>query len=285
MRADASRDLFRTVLNKDRQNERLKTPFGASLARALERRGLSVEKIYPTGDALARRLLAEYGAMFIASDAVSVPPQIVFKSEEEVSAFQRESGLRAAEIEGVEIELQPAALEALLDARREAERLGLKITPRGGSEAARRSFADTQRLWDSRCLPAIEHWRERGELSTEECETLCCMGLREQVESVLALEGRGLFFSKDFTKSILQSVAAPGASQHLAALAFDASEFQDARVSLALARQGWFQTVLSDLPHFTFLGHDEARLPALGLKRVEMHGQVFWIPDMEGEEG
>ena len=50
-----------------------------------------------------------------------------------------------------------------------------------------------------------------------------------------------------------------------------------------LARHGWFQTVLSDLPHFTYLGLDEHELSARGLRRVEAAGQTFWVPDMNRE--
>ena len=105
------------------------------------------------------------------------------------------------------------------------------------------------------------------------------MALREQVAAVIELEARGIFFSKDFKKSILRSVAAPGASQHLSMLAFDAAEIADARARNTLARRGWFQTVLSDLPHFTYLGLEESELPARGLRRVEERGQTFWIPN------
>src|SRR5438309_1046001 len=52
------------------------------------------------------------------------------------------------------------------------------------------------------------------------------------------------------------------------------------RVREILATHGWFQTVLSDLPHFTFLGLNEDELPGRGLKRIEVHTQVFWIPDV-----
>ena len=57
-------------------------------------------------------------------------------------------------------------------------------------------------------------------------------------------------------------------------------EFADARVREILAEHGWFQTVLSDLPHFTFLGLKEEELPTRGLKNVEVDGQKFWIPDV-----
>ena len=147
-------------------------------------------------------------------------------------------------------------------------------------EAGRRSFEDSLRLWHSRCDPALDHWCARGRLSEGEAERVRRLSPREQVAAVLELEGGGLFFSKDLSKSILRSVAAPGASQHLAMLAFDAAEFADARVRRLLARHGWFQTVLSDLPHFTYLGLAERDLPARGLRRVESGAQTFWVPEM-----
>src|ERR671928_99789 len=69
---------------------------------------------------------------------------------------------------GARIELQPAAMDALLAAREEALKQGLDITPRGGTEAARRSFQDTLRLWDTRFLPALAYWSKRGRLSREQ---------------------------------------------------------------------------------------------------------------------
>ena len=151
-------------------------------------------------------------------------------------------------------------MAALLDARAEAARAGLRVTPRGGSEAGRRSYADSLRLWRSRCDPALDHWCAQGRLEGEEAERLRRLPLREQASAVLELERGGIFFSKDFKKSILQSVAAPGASQHLAMLAFDIEEFSDPRVCRLLARHGWFQTVLSD-PRLT-PRREERRPPA-----------------------
>ena len=52
------------------------------------------------------------------------------------------------------------------------------------------------------------------------------------------------------------------------------------RVRQVLARHGWFQTVKSDLPHFTFLGVAEMDLPYLGLRRVEVRAQAFWVPNV-----
>jgi hypothetical protein len=176
--------------------------------------------------------------------------------------------------------LQPAAMDALIEARVEAQREGLDISPRDGSEAARRSYADTVRLWETRFLPALSYWMKRGRLTKEQVARLKALPLTEQVREVLELEKQGIYFSKDFSKSILYSIAAPGSSQHIMMLALDVEQFQDERVRRILARHGWFQTVKSDLPHFTFLGLDEAGLPGRGLERVQSGSQAFWIPNV-----
>lgn len=270
---------------------RLRAPFYVALLRALERRGMRLEEVCPVGDPVACRVLEEYGSIFVAGDSVVVPHRCVFESEDEVLSFQREAGWQSAhfpssrpEQPDAVIELQPAAMRALLAAREEAAARGLTMTPRGGGEAARRTFADTVRLWDSRCHPALEHWCAEGRLQGVEAERVRGLDLREQVEAVLKLETEGMFFSTDFSKSILLSVAAPGASQHLAMLAFDLVEFRDDTVRKLLARHGWFQTVVSDLPHFTYLGLEEEELPRRGLRRVRLGAQSFWVPDL-GEAG
>lgn len=256
------------------------SPFYRALERALRLRGIAIEDICPPKDAIARRVLHDYGAMFVGADTVLPPPVCVFQSEEEVAQFQETAGFTPAEIEGAVIELQPAATEALLRARDVAQKEGLHITPRDGAEAARRNYADTVRLWQSRFFPALDHWTEWERLSADQTESLRELSTNEQVAAVLELETEGIFFSKDFSKSVLYSIAAPGTSQHIAMLAFDANEFLEARVREILAAHGWFQTVLSDQPHFTFLGLREDELPTRGLKSVEANGQAFWIPDV-----
>ena len=63
-------------------------------------------------------------------------------------------------------------------------------------------------------------------------------------------------------------------------LALDVKEFENARVRSTLAKHGWYQTVTSDLPHFTYLGVEESELSRLGLKQVTNSGRVFWVPDI-----
>ncbi|MBV9926213.1 MAG: hypothetical protein JOZ96_14430 [Acidobacteria bacterium] len=253
--------------------------FDEALSTALARRGGAARVTCDGRDPVARRILNEYGAVFFAAGGATPPPVCIFGGAEEVDSFQRAAKVSAQEMGGAVIELQPAAMRALLAARAEAQVEGLDITPRDGSESARRGYADTVRLWNSRLLPALEYWRGQGRLTGEEAERVRRLPVREQVGAVLELERAGVYFSKDFSKSILYSVAAPGASQHLSLLAFDAAEYADARVRQVLARHGWFRTVRNDCPHFTYLGLPESRLPAHGLKRIDTRDGEFWVPN------
>ncbi|HKO98626.1 MAG TPA: hypothetical protein VJU86_16630 [Pyrinomonadaceae bacterium] len=250
------------------------------LRKALKKRKTMVESICPPSDVVARRVLEDYGAIFIADKKVKIPPVCIFTSESQVEKFQDDADYITETIAGADIELQPEAMKALLKAREEAQKEGLDITPRDGPEAARRSYKDSLELWNTRFLPALDYWLEQGRLNEEQVEQLKKLPLHPQIAHVLELEKNGIFFSKDLSKSILYSIAAPGTSQHIAMLAFDVNEFLDLRVREILAKHGWFQTVLSDLPHFTFLGLKEKDLPKNGLKSVEVDGQVFWIPNV-----
>jgi hypothetical protein len=267
--------------DKEKRTEGAAVGFYKALEGALKARGLRLEEVCDRMDPVGRRILEDYGAVFVAARNVQPPPVCIFRSAEEVERFQAEAQFRAAVVGGSRIELQPAAMEALLDAREEARARGLDITPRGGTEAARRSYQDTVRLWNTRFLPALSYWMKRGRLSKAEVARLKALSLTEQVREVLELEKSGIFFSKDLSKSILYSIAAPGTSQHIMMLALDVEQFMDARVRRILADHGWFQTVKSDLPHFTYLGLEEKELPARGLRPVESGSQLFWIPNVE----
>jgi hypothetical protein len=231
-------------------------------------------------DEVGRRLLTDYGAMFVARGGAVPPPVVIFADEAEVNNWQAGLKTMRADFGGIEVELQTSAMTALMEARSEARKSQLDITARG-TDAARRSYAETVRLWQSRVDPGLSHWAQAGQLTEQEAARIRLLLPREQIPEILRLEAEGLYFSKDFSKSILYSVAAPGASQHLSMLAFDVKENEDATVRAILARHGWFQTVSSDTPHFTFLGVNEGELPSLGLKKVTNSGRVFWVPNMD----
>ena len=250
------------------------------LDKILPGRGLNKDDICNENDAVQLRILNEYGAVFIVHRGVEPPPVCMFTDSEGVNGFQQGIFKAAAEIEGTHIELQTIAMRELLKARQKAQEKGLSITPRGGSEAARRSYADTLRLWKSRFEPACEYWKNQGKLTEEQINHLKSLPIEEQVGEVLELEKKGIFFNTFFDNSILYSVAAPGTSQHLSMLALDVKEFNDPEVRKILAKYGWFRTVRNDQPHFTFLGHEEKKLKKMGLKEIETKDGEFWIPDV-----
>lgn len=240
---------------------------------------IPLSKVCPIDTNLAaRRVFYDYGAIFVAEDSVRFPTKCIFPNETEVQVYQNASNPVTENIGGTQITLQKPAMDALLKARKEASRLGLSITPRGGSIAGTRSFEDTHRLWRSRFDPALNYWVKRGKISREAAANASKMGIQDQVEQVLKWEDNGYYFSTGFNKSILYSVAAPGASQHIFMLALDVKQFSNSRVRKILAENGWYQTVKSDLPHFTYLGKEESELPSLGLKAVTSGGYKFWIP-------
>jgi hypothetical protein len=232
----------------------------------------------PTDDA-GELLLREYGSVFVARNGAVPPKKIFFESEAEVRAFQESVETESEKIGRFSIELQKPAMRALEDAVKQARKARLSITPRG-ADSGRRGYNQTISLWKSRVEPGLSHWTRKGRLSAAEVSRIRRMGIREQITEILRLEQDSIFFAKSLDKSIIYSVAPPGSSQHIAMLALDVSEFNDVRVRAILAENGWFQTVVSDLPHFTYLGVSEEDLPSLGLKKVSNASRDFWIPDL-----
>jgi hypothetical protein len=231
-----------------------------------------------SGDPLGLRLLEEYGAIFVAR-GVALPPVVIFANEGAVAGWQKGLNTQQDQLAGVAVKLQSPAMRALLDARREALQTHLDISP-VAPNSAQRSYEETVTLWKSRVDPGLQHWVAKGRLSATEAARISSLPAREQTLAILDLEPRGLYFSKDFSKSILSSVAPPGASQHLALLAFDVRQHDDPRVRSILESHGWFQTVRSDLPHFTYLGVRKELLPSLGLRLIRSGGREYWVPDI-----
>ena len=230
-------------------------------------------------DEVGSRLLKEYGSVFVARGGVTPPTTVVFRDDNAVSAFQAGLSKSSDTIGGVTIELQAPAMKALKEAVAEASQNGVSITPRG-NDAARRVYADTIELWKSRVGPGLEHWSAKGRISAADVQRIKSLSPYDQVPEIFKLESQGMYFSKDLSKPIIYSVAPPGSSQHLSMLALDVSEYDNPKVRDILARHGWYQTVLSDLPHFTYLGVSENDLAKLGLKKVTDGGRTFWVPDI-----
>ncbi len=230
-------------------------------------------------DSVGTTLLKAYGAVFVARGGVKPPPKVMFRDEAEVSAFQATLQTSTVSVGGVSLELQTPAAEALKKAIDDARSKGLSISPRG-ADSAKRTYSETVGLWNERVQPALQHWLSNGRIDKAAADRINGLSTADQVSEVLKLEENGIYFAKDMKKSILYSSAPPGTSQHLALLALDVKEFDNPKVREVLAAHGWFQTVVSDLPHFTFLGVKESELNSLGLRQETKDGRKFWVPDI-----
>ncbi len=230
---------------------------------------------------LARRVLYEYGSIFVSSTDVRLPGTCIFSDSDEVEEFQSSLKTKPTLFGNTEIELQAEAIDQLENARKEATRLGLRISPLDGAIAGRRSYDDTVRIWNSRFYRALNYWVRKGKITEDEAENARSAAIRKQVDMVVAWESKGYYFSTDFSKSIFYSVAPPGTSQHLSLLAFDVVESGNPAVRRLLNKYGWFQTIRTDQPHFTFLGVAETELPRRGLKNIVHQGNSYWVPNTE----
>lgn len=277
----ANENMTNTSVNNSESNSANvdRSSFYSVLEYTLSKRNLKKSDICDENDPVQKRILTEYGALFLSASATA-PPTCMFKSAEEVTSFQNKAGIAGETIAGAKVELQPSAMKALLEAREEAKSQGLDITPRDGAEASRRFFDDTLRLWKSRFEPACEHWKKKGKLTDEQINKLKSLPINEQVKEVLELEKQGIYFNTFFNATILSSVAAPGTSPHLSMYAFDATEFNNPKVRQILGNHGWFRTIKGDAPHFTFMGVKEDELKNMGLQRVETKDGEFWIPNV-----
>ena len=241
----------------------------------------SLEKFCPVStSAVAARVLEAYGAMWVANDFILLPQSCIQTGESDVVRYQKTLKTKRFDVGGVSIELQAASADALQRAVDEAATSGFGITPLDGAIAGGRSYGDTLMLWNSRVFPAMEFWMTRGRLPVDARDQIARLDQQKKVEKVLEWESQGIFFSTDRSRSIFTSTAPPGTSQHLALIAFDVTEFWNARVRAIMNRNGWFQTVIDDPAHFTYLGFAEAELPARGLIAVSKGRHQYWVPNM-----
>ena len=93
------------------------SPFYLALADELRRRDVEIDQLCPAENHVARRVLHDYGAMFLGAKEILPPPVCMFTSELDVTKFQKAAGRAGATIGNDVIELQPAAMAALLKAR------------------------------------------------------------------------------------------------------------------------------------------------------------------------
>lgn len=236
-----------------------------------------------SSNVVASRVLTAYGAVFAAADSVVLPDSCIHTGEASVLKYQKRIATKPVEFGSVRVRLQAPAADSLMRSIQLAAEKQKRITPLDGAIAGGRSYGDTLMLWNSRFFPALDYWFRQGRLSQAELDDIRKVDLQSKIEKIIELEKRGICFSTNRTRSIFTSVAPPGTSQHLSLLAFDVIEYWDQDVRGILNENGWFQTVVDDPPHFTYLGVPESDLPQRGLRAVSKGGFMYWIPNLSSE--
>ncbi|MFN6963973.1 MAG: hypothetical protein ACK4S4_09425 [Pyrinomonadaceae bacterium] len=240
----------------------------------------SIDELCGLGsETVARRIVAEYGAVFV-SRVDHLPSGCAFRDAGQARSFRERVRTAKAAIEGIEIELQQPAMNALLQAAAVARQHRLRIAPLDGAIAGARTFEDTVKIWNKRFFPALEYWSRKGKITDEEAALAVNATPVRSLAALIEWESRGLLFGTARSSSIFSSAAPPGASQHLLLLAFDVRPPISSKLVTILAEHGWHRTVRGDSVHFTYLGADEAELPALGLERVRYRGEFYWVPKL-----
>ncbi|MDJ0626561.1 MAG: D-alanyl-D-alanine carboxypeptidase family protein [Candidatus Caenarcaniphilales bacterium] len=273
-----------SIDSKDKIKEKLppKKEYSNLFFKTISKR---IKSIPNRNEKIKYRILKEYGSLWVNNDTeVILPPSVTFSSAKETNNFHKRLSL--VKVAGTECLLQESAAKSLEQAIEEAKSQGLNISPRG-DDSCIRSYKKTHELWLSRVLPNLDFYLSKKKLTPAEVEKVKQADMWDQVKLVLSIENeKGLLFDKYRQTSILNSVAAPGTSQHLSGLAFDMAQFSDPQVRKIINKYGWYQTIENDLPHFTYLGKvpNQKFLKNNGLKKVSKSGYDFWVPDFENKQ-
>lgn len=268
-----------------------------------ERAGICDLKIY-----VQNKIYFEYGLIF-ASEGTTPPTTCLFKDSQAIKDFQTalaqdrkiQSGnflsiktrdcnpLQKNCVEYKTIRLQNKALEALTDAVNKNKNIILRNHDGDGAE---RSYQQTVKNWRGRVCDAIPKVKNPSNkkllrliaiTGKGRCKTISSLTeiSLEEINLVLELEKEGETFGRG-GKPILNSVAAPGASQHHSLLAVDVyledpSKLtkEDKDIIKSLNKFGWYRTVKQDAYHFTYLGiRDTAKLETLGIQESKEFGYL-----------
>jgi hypothetical protein len=195
-------------------------------------------KVIPQLDTFEYTLLRSYGAAFVnPSNDVKLPDKVLLTTEEETKEFQTQ--LTLEKVVGTnDCYLQKAAADALNKAKTQQN---IPLKSGYGKSDCTRNFATNLRFWhkyaNHKTLEKVKEGKETA---------------------------------------ILGVVAPPGASQHLWGLAIDLG-VNNQKQRQVLNQNGWFQTVVKDVPHWTYLGIPPEDLPKFGFKNQVVQGITYWL--------
>lgn len=256
--------------------------FIPSLTARLSKRGIAIGKFYNGSSLVEKRVMSEYGAIFLNSDmSVVMPNRCIFASEAEVTAFQGRAKISKQTVGGRAIELQQPAMNALLKAIGEAGQ-DARVKP-VNANPARRSFAAVQSSWNEAVRAGADYWTGKSnkngkKFTAADAKALKSLTGEPQIKRVFELEAEGFSFHPEHNRSIVVYTAIPGASQHLLMLALDIDDAGSQKTRAALGANGWFRTVYRDRPHYTYLGLKRNELASNGLVMKEFDSKEFWVP-------
>ena len=111
-----------------------------------------------------RRVLREYGAVFVASKNVRIPTRCIFLSSEEVDKFHASLKTRKEILRGTPISLRPRRWKTDEGCRRYRGRRQ-NSTPDDGSTAAKRNYGDTEYIWSTRFLSGLSYWTAKRRIT------------------------------------------------------------------------------------------------------------------------
>ncbi|MFM9160575.1 MAG: D-alanyl-D-alanine carboxypeptidase family protein, partial [Dolichospermum sp.] len=186
----------------------------------------------PEIDTFEYTLLRSYGTVFINQQSGIKLPEKVIL-DNEIETQSFQDKISIELVNGTEECYLQQPAAAALNRAKELENIGLKS---GYAGDCLRSFATNLRFWNK--------------YANEETLTQVKAGKETK---------------------ILGLVAPPGTSQHLWGLAVDLQILTPSQKQI-LNENGWFQTVVNDLPHWTYLGWKEEDLPKFGLQQKIIQG-------------
>ncbi len=183
-------------------------------------------------------MLRQYGAPFVnLNSGIKLPPKVFFPNPEETRTYQA-SLVMGKVNSGNNCFLQKAAADAFNIADKQ---INIPLKSGYGAGDCTRTYETNLRFWkkyaNNNTLERVKQGRETA---------------------------------------ILNVVAPPGTSQHLWGLAIDL-RVATATQRKALNQNGWFQTVETDLPHWTYLGVPEEKLPDFGFNKKIVRGITYWL--------
>jgi D-alanyl-D-alanine carboxypeptidase len=225
-------------------------------------------------DEIQKRILFEYGAVYVSKGAI-LPKTCRFESDEEVSGFASQFTNSENKLSFGEFYLQPTAKKSLENVFKTLG--GYGNVARICSRRSRRNGIPCEKTTSRPKLN--DDWSLRTYTET-------ALNWHLNLTADKSSQNQSIIdsFANNGVRPKMTRVAIPGGSQHHLGLAIDVNDSEaklcNTNCQATLEKNGWYRTVPFDSYHFTFLGYLEFELPSRGLKQVKCGSFKYWIPDV-----